>query len=277
MWSFAQVVYGTDGLRCSSNGASGSTLPSDGKLMQCLRVATCVLHETIPSSSNPASRRTYFFFFFCNASLNLPRSPRHHRRRARRPRQVSFLGFCRLGRPLPFLDARRALRYRVPLLLACVSVRLPSFLPLLISSRAELLKDETSEVDLVGPTLPVLKALCHRGFRFQNGELEVLPKVVNGMLSACLRNIEDVRFVVSRFACQLVLMSASSEVGEVLLSRSRRRITSSPASCFLRRCRLASRLAKRSSSIRASSSLRQLSQTMERCVPTFSILFLADA
>lgn len=58
---------------------------------------------------------------------------------------------------------------------------------------AELLKDETSLVDLVAPTLPILKALISRAFAPRHGTLAVLPKVANGMLSACLQNIDDVR------------------------------------------------------------------------------------
>lgn len=65
----------------------------------------------------------------------------------------------------------------------------------MLIKRAELLKDETSEVDLVGPTLPVLKALCERAFHARNGTLETLPRVINGMLSACLQNVDDMRCV----------------------------------------------------------------------------------
>jgi hypothetical protein len=62
---------------------------------------------------------------------------------------------------------------------------------------AELLRDESSEVDLVGPTLPILKMLCDRGFSLSHGTLAVLPTVVNGMLSACLQNVDDTRCVPS--------------------------------------------------------------------------------
>lgn len=66
-----------------------------------------------------------------------------------------------------------------------------------LSAYVELLRDETSEVDLAGPTLPILKALCDRGFSPKyGGKLELLPKVVNGMLSASLQNVEDMRCVV---------------------------------------------------------------------------------
>lgn len=77
-----------------------------------------------------------------------------------------------------------------------------------IRTTTELLKDESSDLDLVGPTLPVLKALCDRGFNVSNVKVDLLPKVVNGMLSACLQNVEDMRLVDSiltsyRFATNL--------------------------------------------------------------------------
>lgn len=57
----------------------------------------------------------------------------------------------------------------------------------------ELLKDETYLVDLVEPTLPILKSLIARGFdpRFQ--PVTLLSKTVNGLLSACLQHVDDVR------------------------------------------------------------------------------------
>lgn len=58
-------------------------------------------------------------------------------------------------------------------------------------ARTELLRDESSPVDLVGPSLPIVKMLCERGTR--QDELEILPKVLNGVLSACLQNVEGLR------------------------------------------------------------------------------------
>lgn len=58
-----------------------------------------------------------------------------------------------------------------------------------------LLKDEKAEVDLAGPSLPVLKILTDRGLARGAGSVE-LAKVINGMLSACMLNIDEVRCVV---------------------------------------------------------------------------------
>lgn len=56
-----------------------------------------------------------------------------------------------------------------------------------------LLKDEQSELDLASPTLPVLKMLTSRAFEGTGAADETLPRVLNGMLSACLLNFDAVR------------------------------------------------------------------------------------
>lgn len=57
----------------------------------------------------------------------------------------------------------------------------------------ELLKDETTEVDLVGPTLPALKALLD----VTSGGVPVadvsFSRLVHGLISCCLQNIEETR------------------------------------------------------------------------------------
>jgi hypothetical protein len=55
-----------------------------------------------------------------------------------------------------------------------------------------LLKDEKAEVDLAGPSLSVLKTLTDRGLA-GGAASDVLAKVINGMLSACMLNIDEVR------------------------------------------------------------------------------------
>ena len=58
-----------------------------------------------------------------------------------------------------------------------------------------LLKDEKLEVDLVAPNLPVLKALCDRSLRATNEvSSSMIGKVLNGMMSACLMNIDEMRY-----------------------------------------------------------------------------------
>lgn len=55
---------------------------------------------------------------------------------------------------------------------------------------AELLKSENSQVDFAGPTLPSLKLLLDRqpGLKDPN---EKYAKLVHGILSACLLNIDE--------------------------------------------------------------------------------------
>lgn len=112
--------------------------------------------------------------------------------------QDIFLVLCRSCRFIPASNEGRVVCYLFPLLLAYVSDNFcftATCLLTLLSMTSELLKDETSEVDLIGPTLPVLKELCDRGLSPKNGPLAVLPLVMNGMLSACLQNVEDMRRV----------------------------------------------------------------------------------
>lgn len=42
---------------CSANGSDGASLRGDARMTQCLRVATCVLREAIPSSSTSHRRK----------------------------------------------------------------------------------------------------------------------------------------------------------------------------------------------------------------------------
>lgn len=59
---------------------------------------------------------------------------------------------------------------------------------------SELLRDEFSKVDLVGPTLPLLKTLCDRAYAARRPESQTFPRVINGLLSACIGHIDDMRW-----------------------------------------------------------------------------------
>ncbi|KAI0946131.1 hypothetical protein AcV7_010182 [Taiwanofungus camphoratus] len=61
-----------------------------------------------------------------------------------------------------------------------------------ITLYSELLRDETSEADFVGPTLQSLKALLERPAESADGQIK-FERVVHGLLSACLINIDDMR------------------------------------------------------------------------------------
>lgn len=57
----------------------------------------------------------------------------------------------------------------------------------------ELLKDESSEIDLVGPTLPALKALLDIPVYNTPEAKEKFERVVHGVLSACLLHVDEMR------------------------------------------------------------------------------------
>lgn len=60
-----------------------------------------------------------------------------------------------------------------------------------ISLYGDLLRDETSDIDLVGPTLPALKSLLTPGPNYE--ATEFFQRVVHGLLSSCLLNIDEMR------------------------------------------------------------------------------------
>lgn len=60
----------------------------------------------------------------------------------------------------------------------------------------ELLKDESSEIDLVGPTLPALKAMLEFPVSaVDTQEKNTYRRLVHGLLSACLLNVDAMRLV----------------------------------------------------------------------------------
>lgn len=99
---------------------------------------------------------------------------------------------------------------------------------------AELLRDETSRTDLVGPTLPLLKALCDRAYSARLPESHTYARVLHGLLSACILHVDEMRFVL--ILCSLFVLSQliglvpppSPEVAPDLRSTSRSRTTSLP-------------------------------------------------
>ncbi|KAG1715659.1 hypothetical protein ID866_1501 [Astraeus odoratus] len=56
---------------------------------------------------------------------------------------------------------------------------------------AELLKDEVLDMDLITPTLPALKALL--SVEVKENSLERYEKLIHGLISSCLLNIDDMR------------------------------------------------------------------------------------
>ena len=56
-----------------------------------------------------------------------------------------------------------------------------------------MLKDETPNADLAGPTLPALKQLLEHALSAQIGGTSTFDRTVHGLLSGCLTNIDDMR------------------------------------------------------------------------------------
>ncbi len=65
---------------------------------------------------------------------------------------------------------------------------------------AEMLKDETSEQDLVGPSLGSLKDLCERSAKSVRANSDVLQRAIHGFLSQALQHVDDLRTRAGRVA-----------------------------------------------------------------------------
>ena len=64
---------------------------------------------------------------------------------------------------------------------------------LIVFHNTDLLKDETSEIDLVGPTFPALKALLNLPVAPGQENNERYNRLIHALLSTCLRHIDGMR------------------------------------------------------------------------------------
>ncbi|BGP19331.1 hypothetical protein JCM10213v2_007420 [Rhodosporidiobolus nylandii] len=166
-----------------ANGINGGPLDGDGtrndpRLTQCLRIATTVLRESIPATMSGAKP----------TALTLQTHVEHTK--------AIFALFAALADvfPNPMREELYALAFHFYSLL---------------------LKDEKADVDLVGPTLPVLKLLTERGLASAGRSTPTtLPKVLNGMLSACMLNIDEVRV---RRSASAILKAKNNLLATVVL------------------------------------------------------------
>ncbi|KAI0277285.1 clathrin-coated vesicle protein [Russula aff. rugulosa BPL654] len=122
--------------------------------MVCLRICAYILKNAIPSAERPPSH---------NQSNLADRVTLI---------KTSFDGLLSIG--LSF-DARTQEEVRA----------------VAISLYSDLLRDESSEIDVVGPTLPVLKSLLTLGSTYK--VTEFFQRVVHGLLSSCMLNIDEMR------------------------------------------------------------------------------------
>ncbi|KAI0258392.1 clathrin-coated vesicle protein [Gloeopeniophorella convolvens] len=98
-----------------------------------------------------------------------------------------------------------------------------------ISLYSDLLRDETSEIDFAGPTLPALKTLLTPSPNQQ--VTEFFSRVVHGLLSSCLLNIDEMRGRVGTITTNkvknnflaavliLTVIPSSVKVGQGVISR----------------------------------------------------------
>ncbi|KAJ1300539.1 hypothetical protein OPQ81_002194 [Rhizoctonia solani] len=137
--------------QASANGVEG--MGSETPIAQCLRACVTILKNAIPS---PQAQ-----------SNNIPQNPAD-----RIPLLISaFQALLAVGE-------------------VAGPATLPSVRALALSIYSDLLKDEYSEIDLIGPTLQSLRGMLLSDFKDVQKE-PLYPKVVNGLLSACLQNVDD--------------------------------------------------------------------------------------
>ncbi|KAF8761979.1 Clathrin-coated vesicle protein [Rhizoctonia solani] len=149
--SFAKSQHATLGKEGIANGIE--LMGSETPIAQCLKACVMIIKNAIPS---PQAQ-----------SNNIPQNP--------------------ADRILLLISAFQAL-------MAIGEVAGPATLPsvraLAISIYSDLLKDEYSEIDLVGPTLQSLRGMLLSDSKDVQKE-PAYSKVVHGLLSACLQNVDD--------------------------------------------------------------------------------------
>ncbi|GAA5974285.1 hypothetical protein JCM11641_006712 [Rhodosporidiobolus odoratus] len=174
----SQSFLGAGALPTSTiNGSPGveSSGHVDPRLLQCLRIGTTVLRESIPATMSS----------FKPTPLTAQKHVDHIK--------AIFALFANFADIFP--GPLRAELYAIAF----------HFYSLM-------LKDESADLDLVGPTLPVLKLLTERSFAGSSSS--DLPKVLNGMLSACMLNIDEVRV---RKSTSAILKAKNNLLATVLL------------------------------------------------------------
>lgn len=164
-------------------------------MLQCLRVATCVLRETVPGSSTSHRRKDSGNAQICDSLPMLTHCPLFAASVVNGPAYIVLIrsalsSFAELADLFPpsLCEQLYAIAFHF---YAREFHHISESGLSLTAVDSELLRDETNSVDLVGPTLPIVKLLCDRATR--QAQLVALPKVINGMLSACLQNIAGLK------------------------------------------------------------------------------------
>jgi hypothetical protein len=101
---------------------------------------------------------------------------------------ATFAAFVSVGTSITSLQ-REDVR-AVGILLYSGSFFLSLSLALFLTRMTELLKDESSDIDLAGPTLPALKSLLDLP-PVSPAATDRYSRLVHGLISACLLNVDE--------------------------------------------------------------------------------------
>lgn len=153
-----------------------SSKPELSQLSRCLAIVTYILRQAVPSPTSSKSTRSH-----------LPNGCRLICRC--RPDWTSASPTDRITLIKTALTAYMEIVDVFPL------GQREEYYAVAIYLYSELLKDESSKVDLSGPTLSVLKALCDRAYAVRQPTSHGFPRVLHGLLSACILHIDEMRFV----------------------------------------------------------------------------------
>lgn len=115
----------------------------------------------------------------------------------------------------------RSVPWQYLFIVVCVPIHLTSSFT---EGDTDLLRDESSEIDVVGPTLPVLKSLLTPGATYK--VTEFFQRVVHGLLSSCLLNIDEMRSVHVILQDLRPILTPRSEGGKARFRPTKSRTTS---------------------------------------------------
>jgi hypothetical protein len=106
---------------------------------------------------------------------------------------ASFSAFCKAASAAMDVSTREEIR-SLAILFYSGKVLLRTHILVLPIGSIDLLKDESSEVDFVGPTLLALKSLLEIPLHTASNAQYRFDRLVHGLLSACALNIDDMRY-----------------------------------------------------------------------------------
>lgn len=183
----------------ASGAVNGSDLNDkaargDRRLTQCLRIAVAAFRESVPATSS-SLKRACWAALECGHPLTFSEQPTATAATAASLAAHIRLVFSRFADVADLLPAQLRIElYAIAFHFYSGGSHVSWLRMQRSNDRAHtvLLKDEKNEIDFAAPTLPVLKTLCDRASA-RPDESQTLSKVLNGVLSACLLNIDAVR------------------------------------------------------------------------------------